>query len=138
MRDVLDDEAAVEDVRISTLANRMCQEELQKVMDVGIDNCFITNSKEYRNIQESDSNTDDKYYLFPKVSETEKFISTQWDNKMYPQISFYFTLEQMEIMQQLVMKQRIPKTISNGEVKSYRYVIVGMLLNHSVSRSLRT
>ena len=41
------DEAAVEDIRVGTLANRLLQSELDKVMAVGVDNCLIMNSREY-------------------------------------------------------------------------------------------
>ena len=41
------DEAAVEDIRVGTLANRLLQSEMDKVMKVGADNCLIMNSREY-------------------------------------------------------------------------------------------
>jgi len=56
-----------------------------------------------------------------------RFIATQLDDKIYPQISFYFLKEQMDALEKLVRKQRIPQTIRNGAVHSYRYVIAGML-----------
>ena len=60
----------------------------------------------------------------------------QLDDKIYPQISFYFLKEQMDARAKLVGKQRIPQTIRNGAVHSYRYVIAGMLLNHPLCRAL--
>ena len=44
--------------------------------------------------------------------------------------------EQMDALEKLVRKQRIPQTIRNGAVHSYRYVIAGMLLNHPLCRAL--
>ena len=44
--------------------------------------------------------------------------------------------EQMDALEKLVGKQRIPQTIRNGAVHSYRYVIAGMLLNHPLCRAL--
>ena len=44
--------------------------------------------------------------------------------------------EQMDVLEKLVRKQRIPQTIRNGAVHSYRYVIAGMLLNHPLCRAL--
>ena len=47
-----------------------------------------------------------------------------------------FLKEQMDALEKLVRKQRIPQTIRNGAVHSYRYVIAGMLLNHPLCRAL--
>ena len=47
IRETLVDEAAVEDIRVGTLANRLLQSEMDKVMKVGADNCLIMNSREY-------------------------------------------------------------------------------------------
>ena len=47
IRETLVDEAAVEDIRVGTLANRLLQSELDKVMAAGVDNCLIVNSREY-------------------------------------------------------------------------------------------
>lgn len=45
IRETLVDEAAVEDIRVGTLANRLLQSEMDKVMKVGADNCLIMNSR---------------------------------------------------------------------------------------------
>ena len=136
IRELLDGEAAVEDVRIGTLANKILQDELGKIFAVGADHCFVMDSRDFVSLQNDISDSRSSYYIFPAKKEIDKYISTQLDNKMYPQISFYFSSEQIEIMQSLVIKQRIPKTIRNGEVKSYRYVIAGMLLNHPLCAEL--
>ena len=44
IRETLVDEAAG---RVGTLANRLLQSEMDKVMMVGADNCLIINSREY-------------------------------------------------------------------------------------------
>ena len=74
--------------------------------------------------------------MFPETKVVSRFIATQLDDKIYPQISFYFLKEQMDALEKLVRKQRIPQTIRNGAVHSYRYVIAGMLLNHPLCRAL--
>ena len=136
IRDVIDGEAAVEDVRIGTLANRLLQEELEKVMNVGLEHCVFCGSKEYKEKQIDIEASREEYYIFPATETTNKYIATQLDDKVYPQISFYFTPEQVETMTALVIKQRIPYTVRNGKVKSYRFIIAGMLLNHSLLDSL--
>lgn len=136
IRETLVDEAAVEDIRVGTLANRLLQSEMDKVMMVGADNCLIMNSREYlASKAEIEQNRAD-YYLFPETKVVSRFIATQLDDKIYPQISFYFLKEQMDALEKLVRKQRIPQTIRNGAVHSYRYVIAGMLLNHPLCRAL--
>ena len=127
IRETLVDEAAVEDIRVGTLANRLLQSEMDKVMKVGADNCLIMNSREYLASEAEIEQNRAAYYLFPE---------TKVDDKIYPQISFYFLKEQMDALEKLVRKQRIPQTIRNGAVHSYRYVIAGMLLNHPLCRAL--
>ena len=129
IRETLVDEAAVEDIRVGTLANRLLQSEMDKVMRGGADNCLIMNSREIEQNRAA-------YYLFPETKVVSRFIATQLDDKIYPQISFYFLKEQMDALEKLVRKQRIPQTIRNGAVHSYRYVIAGMLLNHPLCRAL--
>ena len=48
VREVLNDEAEVEDTRIGTVANRLLQEELDRMMAVGADRCVMKDTKEYR------------------------------------------------------------------------------------------
>ena len=131
IRDILEGEAAVEDVRIGTLANRVLREELEKVLSIGSNNCLIIGSRDYGESQSKIQENRSNYYLFPTIKTTSSFIATQLDNKNYPQISFYFTPKEIEVMQELVRKQRIPYTIrDDGSIKSYRYVVAGMLLNN--------
>lgn len=136
IRDLLEGEAAFEDIRVGSLTNRLLQEELKKMALAGAPRCVMQDSKEYKEKLpdiEADRNS---YYLFPKLSDIEKYISTRLDNKNYPQISLYFTSQQVELMTEVVQKQRIRSTIVDGRVKSYRYIIIGMLLNHPLCRKL--
>ena len=48
VREVLNDEAEVEDTRIGTVANRLLQEELGRMIAVGADRCVMKDTKEYR------------------------------------------------------------------------------------------
>ena len=59
------DEAAVEDIRVGTLANRLLQSEMDKVMKVGADNCLIINSREYLASKAEIEQNRAAYYLFP-------------------------------------------------------------------------
>ena len=40
LKNILEEEAAVEDLRIGTMANILVKEELDKVMAVGVSNCY--------------------------------------------------------------------------------------------------
>ena len=110
--------------------------QMDKVMKVGADNCLIMNSREYLASEAEIEQNRAAYYLFPETKVVSRFIATQLDDKIYPQISYYFLKEQMDALEKLVRKQRIPQTIRNGAVHSYRYVIAGMLLNHPLCRAL--
>ena len=100
IRETLVDEAAVEDIRVGTLANRLLQSELDKVMAVGVDNCLIMNSREYLASKAEIEQNRAAYYLFPETKVVSRFIATQLDDKIYPQISFYFLKEQMDVLEE--------------------------------------
>lgn len=127
VREALNDEAEVEDTRIGTVTNRLLQEELGRMMAVGADRCVMKDTKEYRALM---PRLEDSYVL-PTEPEINRYIATRLDDKNYPQVSLYFTKEQAEFMAVLVKKQRIRGTLYyDGSVKSYRYLIVGMLLKN--------
>ncbi len=127
VREALNDEAEVEDARIGTVTNRLLQEELGRMMAVGADRCVMKDTKEYRALM---PRLEDSYVL-PTEPEINRYIATRLDDKNYPQVSLYFTKEQAEFMVGLVKKQRIRGTLYyDGSVKSYRYLIVGMLLKN--------
>ncbi len=127
VREVLNDEAEVEDARIGTVTNRLLQEELGRMMAVGADRCVMKDTKEYRALADRINDC----YVLPTEPEINRYIATRLDDKNYPQVSLYFTKEQAEFMAGLVKKQRIRGTLYyDGSVKSYRYLIVGMLLKN--------
>lgn len=127
VREALNDEAEVEDARIGTVTNRLLQEEIGRMMAVGADRCVMKDTKEYRALMPRLEGS----YVLPTEPEINRYIATRLDDKNYPQVSLYFTKEQAEFMAGLVKKQRIRGTLYyNGSVKSYRYLIVGMLLKN--------
>lgn len=127
VREALNDEAEVEDTRIGTVTNRLLQEELGRMMAVGADRCVMKDTKEYRALMPRLEGS----YVLPTEPEINRYIATRLDDKNYPQVSLYFTKEQVEFMAGLVKKQRIRGTLYyDGSVKSYRYLIVGMLLKN--------
>lgn len=127
VREALNDEAEVEDTRIGTVTNRLLQEELGRMMAVGADRCVMKDTKEYRALMPRLEGS----YVLPTEPEINRYIATRLDDKNYPQVSLYFTKEQAEFMAVLVKKQRIRGTLYyDGSVKSYRYLIVGMLLKN--------
>lgn len=127
VREALNDEAEVEDARIGTVTNRLLQEELGRMMAVGADRCVMKDTKEYRALMPRLEGS----YVLPTEPEINRYIATRLDDKNYPQVSLYFTKEQAELMAGLVKKQRIRGTLYyDGSVKSYRYLIVGMLLKN--------
>ncbi|WP_455500898.1 hypothetical protein [Gemmiger sp.] len=136
LREVLEGRAAVEDIRVGTLTNRLLQEELDKVLAVGVEHCVVEGEEEYEKHREEIAQHRERYYIFPSDAAVDDNMSTKEDNTVFPQISLYFTKEQYEIMSEIVLRRGAWKTVQNGRVKSYRYVIVGMLLNNPACRKL--
>lgn len=106
------------------------------MMKVGADNCVMADTKEYHEKVSAITASRDTFYIFPPLKDIEAYIGTSLDDKQYPQVSLYFTNAQIELMQEIAKKQRIATTIESGRVKSYRYIVMGMLLNNPVCRSL--
>ena len=136
LREVLEGRAAVEDIRVGTLTNRLLQEELGKVLAVGAEHCVVEGEDEYEQHREEIAKSRDQYYIFASDAAVDDNMSTKEDNTVFPQISLYFTKEQHEVMNEIVLRRGAWKTVQNGHVKSYRYVIVGMLLNNPACRKL--
>lgn len=136
LREVLEGRAAVEDIRVGTLTNRLLQEELGKVLAVGAEHCVVEGEDENEQHCEEIAQNRDQYYIFPSDAAVDDNMSTKEDNTVFPQISLYFTKEQHEVMNEIVLRRGAWKTVQNGRVKSYRYVIVGMLLNNPACRKL--
>lgn len=136
LREVLEGRAAVEDIRVGTLTNRLLQEELGKVLAVGAEHCVVAGEDEYEQHCEEIAKNRDQYYIFPSDAAVDDNMSTKEDNTVFPQVSLYFTKEQYEVMNEIVLRRGAWKTVQNGRVKSYRYVIVGMLLNNPACRKL--
>lgn len=136
LREVLEGRAAVEDIRVGTLTNRLLQEELDKVLAVGEEHCVVEGEEEYEKNRAEIAKSRERYYIFPSDAAVDDNMSTKEDNTVFPQISLYFTKEQYEIMSDIVLRRGAWKTVQNGRVKSYRYVIVGMLLNNPACRKL--
>ena len=136
LREILEGRAAVEDIRVGTLTNRLLQEELAKVLAAGVDHCVVEGEDEYEKCSTDIEKHREQYYIFPSDAAVDDNMSTKEDNTVFPQISLYFTKEQYEAMNDIVLKRGAWKTVQNGRVKSYRSVIVGMLLNNPACRKL--
>lgn len=136
VREAVVTEAAGEGLRVGTMTNLILQEELAKMMKVGADNCVMAGTKEYHEKMSAITTSRDAFYIFPQLKDIESYIGTSLDDKQYPQVSLYFTNAQIELMQEIAKKQRIATTIESGRVKSYRYIVMGMLLNNPVCKSL--
>lgn len=136
VREAVEVEAAGEGLRIGTMTNLILQEELAKMMRVGADNCVMADTKEHHQKMSAINASRNDFYIFPQLNDIEAYIGTSLDNKQYPQVSLYFTNAQIELMQVIAKKQRIATTLEAGRVKSYRYIVMGMLLNNPVCRSL--
>ena len=63
LREVLEGRAAVEDIRVGTLTNRLLQEELGKVLAVGAEHCVVEGEDEYEQHCEEIAQNRDQYFL---------------------------------------------------------------------------
>ena len=90
IRETLVDEAAVEDIRVGTLANRLLQSEMDKVMKVGADNCLIMNSREYLASKAEIEQNRAAYYLFPETKVVSRFMLRSWMTRSIHKYLFTF------------------------------------------------
>ena len=77
LREVLEGRAAVEDIRVGTLTNRLLQEELGKVLAVGAEHCVVEGEGEYEQHREEIAKSRDQYYIFPSDAAVDDNMSTK-------------------------------------------------------------
>lgn len=129
--DCLEAQAALEGVKIGTVANRILQEELEKVSKVGISNCMVLDSDDYAKIL-PEIEQGRGVYLLPEVDMIQQYLPSRRDRTINRQISLYISQQQQELLLQIVKIQDIMGTIEYGKVVSYRYAIHGLFLNSPI------
>lgn len=77
----MEEEAAVEDLRIGTMANILVKEELDKVMAVGVSHCYTVDGKDYWVMKEPIDTYPEDFYVFPNQEKVDSFMRTKPDEK---------------------------------------------------------
>ena len=135
MGDCLEYEAAFEGIRIGTLANRLLREELDKLEDIEIKNCFIKDTEEYENaLPEIEQGR--RAYILPSQETISRYVPKKNARTINRQVSFLVYERDREVLEEIVRLQDIMGTMEHGEVVSYRYAVHGLLLNNPVIQRL--
>lgn len=125
--------ASYEGLRTGTIANRALRKEIEKVSRVGKGHIIIRDSAESREC-EAEGEGSGSVYILPNTKEVIACMPDQsrkrgtkvTDNK---QISFYLTDDEIEILNKVVYTQDIRATIDCGNIVTYRFAILALLLN---------
>ena len=131
--DLLEMEALWQDSKIGTLANRILQEELAKLRQVGLDHCVCGDEDAASARRIEAEKHPESYYMLPSFDCREKYMPTHGrglDTK--GQVTLLVTAEQLQLIDALFDREsgcvRGLYSESQGQtVKSYRYQIVGLL-----------
>ena len=136
--DYFDYQAAFEGSMLGTVANRLLREELGKIEAVGIENCFVTGSEEYKKAFPTKRKTKGIYMIPPKAT-IEKYLPQRNGKTINRQVSFILTERELEILEQVVVIQDIMGTMNNRGICSFRYAVHGLLLNSPIlKKQLKT
>ena len=125
--DLLEMEALWQDSKIGTLANRILQEELAKLRQVGLDHCVCGDEDAASARRIEAEKHPERYYMLPSFDCREKYMPTHGrglDTK--GQVTLLVTAEQLQLIDALFDREsgcvRGLYSESQGQtVKSYRY-----------------
>jgi hypothetical protein len=130
-----------EGTKAGTVANRLLKDEIEKVSRVGERHIIIQNSDEFMSLSKTQG-IDDTYYILPDADTVIANMPNQARKRgtkvtANKQVSFYLTEEQIKTLQNIVFIQDIRAAIDCGEVVTYRFAILALLLNTDVLTRVR-
>ena len=132
-------EAAYEGLRVGTIANRLLISEIKKVARVGKGHCVVSGSEEDMAIPEGKKQ---EYYVLPASRDVIEYLPEQTGKRggkpINKQVTFYLTEEQLEILKAVVRIQDIRKSMDCGEIVTYRFAVLGLLLNNEALNRKQT
>lgn len=124
-------EAAYEGLRVGTLANQLLICEIEKVSRLGESRCVVFGSEEYEAIPE---NKRGDYYVLPESKHIIEYLPEQTGKRgakpINKQVTFYLTKDQLETLKKIVYIQDIRKSMDCGRIVTYRFAVLGLLLNN--------
>lgn len=126
-------QAIYEGLRVGTIANRVLREEIEKVSRAGKGHIITRDSAEFEEYETAGDGSDPVYVL-PNAKEVIAYMPDQArkrgtkvaNNK---QISFYLTDDEIKVLNEVVYAQDIRITMDYGEIVTYRFAILALLLN---------
>ena len=131
--DLLEMEALWQDSKIGTLANRILQEELAKLWQVGLDHCVCGDEDAASARRIEAEKHPESYYMLPSFDCREKYMPTHGrglDTK--GQVTLLVTADRESGCVRGLYSESQGQT-----VKSYRYQIVGLLLHNPLLQELQ-
>ena len=124
-------EAAYQGLRVGTVANQLLISELNKVANAGQEHCVVWGTEEYAAIPEDKRS---RYYVLPDSKTIIEYLPEQTGKRgakpINKQITFYLTEDQFETLEKIVQIQDIRKSMDRGKIVTYRFAVLGLLLNN--------
>lgn len=140
--EAIDREAVWQGIKVGTLTNKIIQEELNKIEAVGLKNCLIQGTSDYNSKKEKIEKNPQQFYLIPAFTIRERYTPSNGRGiETGSQVSLYVTEEQLSIIRSLAKIEKIRGTWKYDDdgaivVTSYRYILVGLLLNNPILSEL--
>lgn len=124
-------EAAYQGLRVGTVANQLLISELNKAANAGQEHCVVFGSEEYAAIPERERSS---YYVLPESKKIIEYLPEQTGKRgakpINKQVTFYLTEDQLETLKKIVQIQDIRKSTDRGKIITYRFAVLGLLLNN--------
>ena len=124
-------EAAYRGLRVGTVANQLLVSELNKAANAGQEHCVVFGSEEYAAIPESEKSS---YYVLSESKKIIEYLPEQTGKRgakpINKQVTFYLTEDQLETLKKIVQIQDIRKATDGGKIITYRFAVLGLLLNN--------
>ena len=119
-------EAAYQGLRVGTIANQLLISELNKAASVKPEHCVVFGS-----IPEGKRSS---YYVLPESKDIIEYLPEQTGKRgakpINKQVTFYLMEDQLETLKKIVRIQDIRKSMDHGQIVTYRFAVLGLLLNN--------
>ena len=124
-------EAAYQGLRVGTIANQLLISELNKAASVKPEHCVVFGSEDYAAIPEGKRSS---YYVLPESKDIIEYLPEQTGKRgakpINKQVTFYLMEDQLETLKKIVRIQDIRKSMDHGQIVTYRFAVLGLLLNN--------
>ena len=105
--------------------------ELNKAASVKPEHCVVFGSEDYAAIPEGKRSS---YYVLPESKDIIEYLPEQTGKRgaklINKQVTFYLMEDQLETLKKIVRIQDIRKSMDHGQIVTYRFAVLGLLLNN--------